>query len=164
MAWVCNDVYLNIKLLITVPNFWALYDLMSDWNIVVSVKLTNLRIKAFYTFRWSCDQRDSVYLPQSFPKFGLAFFSTSFTYSCQLKAWYFPRFIKDYDGGLLMECKIDPKLPYTDLSSMIRQQRKVTHWIYLNSDEILSWAFKFFSFWSFFFPKLSLLSFNFMEI
>ncbi|CAN8254569.1 unnamed protein product [Cochlearia groenlandica] len=36
--------------------------------------------------------------------------------------WY--GFIKDYDGGLLMECKIDPKLPYTDLSSMIRQQRK----------------------------------------
>ncbi|KAH0912083.1 hypothetical protein HID58_035404, partial [Brassica napus] len=30
----------------------------------------------------------------------------------------------DYDGGLLMECKIDQKLPYTELSCMIRQQRK----------------------------------------
>ncbi|RVW54680.1 Histone acetyltransferase GCN5 [Vitis vinifera] len=36
------------------------------------------------------------------------------------KAWY----IKDYDGGILMECKIDPKLPYTDLSTMIRRQRQ----------------------------------------
>ncbi|KAF3448103.1 hypothetical protein FNV43_RR08813 [Rhamnella rubrinervis] len=32
-------------------------------------------------------------------------------------------YIKDYDGGILMECKIDPKLPYTDLSTMIRCQR-----------------------------------------
>lgn len=36
--------------------------------------------------------------------------------------WY--GYIKDYDGGILMECKIDPKLPYTDLSTMIRRQRQ----------------------------------------
>lgn len=35
------------------------------------------------------------------------------------------RYIKDYDGGILMECKIDPKLPYTDLSTMIHRQRQV---------------------------------------
>ncbi|CAN1291724.1 Histone acetyltransferase GCN5 [Linum perenne] len=33
-------------------------------------------------------------------------------------------YIKDYDGGILMECKINPKLPYTDLSTMIRKQRQ----------------------------------------
>ncbi|KAL2535718.1 Histone acetyltransferase GCN5 [Forsythia ovata] len=33
-------------------------------------------------------------------------------------------YIKDYDGGILMECKIDPKLPYTDLSTMIQRQRQ----------------------------------------
>ncbi|CAK9143779.1 unnamed protein product [Ilex paraguariensis] len=33
-------------------------------------------------------------------------------------------YIKDYDGGILMECKIDPKLPYTDLAPMIRRQRQ----------------------------------------
>ncbi|WOL03146.1 histone acetyltransferase GCN5 [Canna indica] len=33
-------------------------------------------------------------------------------------------YIKDYDGGILMECKIDPKLPYTDLATMIRRQRQ----------------------------------------
>ncbi|KAL7583689.1 histone acetyltransferase GCN5 [Lactuca sativa] len=33
-------------------------------------------------------------------------------------------YIKDYDGGILMECKIDPKLPYTDLSTMIHHQRQ----------------------------------------
>ncbi|GAB2211151.1 hypothetical protein Droror1_Dr00016443 [Drosera rotundifolia] len=32
--------------------------------------------------------------------------------------------IKDYDGGSLMECKMDPKLPYTDLSTMIHRQRQ----------------------------------------
>nr|GEZ15017.1 histone acetyltransferase GCN5 isoform X2 [Tanacetum cinerariifolium] len=32
-------------------------------------------------------------------------------------------YIRDYDGGILMECKIDPKLPYTDLSTMIHRQR-----------------------------------------
>jgi hypothetical protein len=29
-------------------------------------------------------------------------------------------FIKDYDGGTLMECVIHPKLPYTDLVNMFR--------------------------------------------
>ncbi|KAG5567515.1 hypothetical protein RHGRI_002906 [Rhododendron griersonianum] len=33
-------------------------------------------------------------------------------------------YIKDYDGGILMECKMDPKLPYTDISTMIRRQRQ----------------------------------------
>ncbi|KAK1295966.1 Histone acetyltransferase GCN5 [Acorus calamus] len=33
-------------------------------------------------------------------------------------------YIKDYDGGILMEYKIDPKLPYTDLSTMVRRQRQ----------------------------------------
>ncbi|KAH0464004.1 hypothetical protein IEQ34_006790 [Dendrobium chrysotoxum] len=36
----------------------------------------------------------------------------------------FSSYIKDYDGGILMECKIDPKLPYTDLSTMVRRQRQ----------------------------------------
>jgi histone acetyltransferase len=34
------------------------------------------------------------------------------------------RYIKDYDGGTLMECRIDPKLPYVDLPAMIRRQRQ----------------------------------------
>ncbi|CAA6662848.1 unnamed protein product [Spirodela intermedia] len=33
-------------------------------------------------------------------------------------------YLKDYDGGLLMECKIDQKLPFIDLSTMIRRQRQ----------------------------------------
>ncbi|KAE8803666.1 putative histone acetyltransferase GCN5 [Hordeum vulgare] len=33
-------------------------------------------------------------------------------------------YIKDYDGGILMECKIDQKLPYVDLATMIRRQRQ----------------------------------------
>ncbi|XP_076913345.1 histone acetyltransferase GCN5-like [Bidens hawaiensis] len=38
------------------------------------------------------------------------------------KLWH--GYIKDNDGGILMECKIDPKFPYTDLSTMIRRQRQ----------------------------------------
>ncbi|CAG7865531.1 unnamed protein product [Brassica rapa] len=34
-------------------------------------------------------------------------------------------FIKDHDGGLLMECKIDQKLPYTDLSCMNTPAKKI---------------------------------------
>ncbi|GJZ29596.1 histone acetyltransferase GCN5 isoform X2 [Tanacetum coccineum] len=34
-------------------------------------------------------------------------------------------YIKDYDGGILMESKSDPKLPYIDLSTMIHRQRQV---------------------------------------
>ncbi|XP_002960878.2 histone acetyltransferase GCN5 [Selaginella moellendorffii] len=33
-------------------------------------------------------------------------------------------YIKDYDGGTLMECRIDPILPYIDLPAMIRLQRQ----------------------------------------
>lgn len=42
-----------------------------------------------------------------------------------LEFYFSCSYIKDYDGGILMECHIDPKLPYTDLSTMIRRQRQV---------------------------------------
>lgn len=32
-------------------------------------------------------------------------------------------YIKDYDGGTLMECIINERLPYTDLPGMLRAQR-----------------------------------------
>ncbi len=32
-------------------------------------------------------------------------------------------YIKDYDGGTLMECIISERLPYTDLPGMLRAQR-----------------------------------------
>ncbi|XP_042517460.1 histone acetyltransferase GCN5 [Macadamia integrifolia] len=47
-----------------------------------------------------------------------------FTKEIDLEKERWQGYIKDYDGGILMECKIDPKLPYTDLSTMIRRQRQ----------------------------------------
>ncbi|KAL3626067.1 DeSI-like protein hag1 [Castilleja foliolosa] len=47
-----------------------------------------------------------------------------FTKEIYLEKEQWRGYIKDYDGGSLMECKIDPKLPYTDLSTMIRRQRQ----------------------------------------
>ncbi|XP_010520631.1 PREDICTED: histone acetyltransferase GCN5 isoform X2 [Tarenaya hassleriana] len=52
------------------------------------------------------------------------FIKQGFTKEIYLGKEIWHGYIKDYDGGVLMECKIDPKLPYTDLSSMIRQQRQ----------------------------------------
>ncbi|XP_027178603.1 histone acetyltransferase GCN5-like isoform X1 [Coffea eugenioides] len=52
------------------------------------------------------------------------FVKQGFTKEIYLEKERWHGYIKDYDGGILMECKIDPKLPYTDLSTMIRRQRK----------------------------------------
>ncbi|CBI17923.3 unnamed protein product, partial [Vitis vinifera] len=52
------------------------------------------------------------------------FIKQGFTKEISLEKDRWQGYIKDYDGGILMECKIDPKLPYTDLSTMIRRQRQ----------------------------------------
>ncbi|KAL5796612.1 hypothetical protein ACOSQ2_001432 [Xanthoceras sorbifolium] len=52
------------------------------------------------------------------------FIKQGFTKEIYLEKDRWHGYIKDYDGGILMECKIDPKLPYTDLSPMIRRQRQ----------------------------------------
>ncbi|KAK7824300.1 histone acetyltransferase gcn5 [Quercus suber] len=52
------------------------------------------------------------------------FIKQGFTKEIHLEKDRWHGYIKDYDGGILMECKIDPKLPYTDLSTMIRRQRQ----------------------------------------
>ncbi|XP_038881860.1 histone acetyltransferase GCN5 isoform X3 [Benincasa hispida] len=52
------------------------------------------------------------------------FTKQGFTKEIHLEKDRWQGYIKDYDGGILMECIIDPKLPYTDLSSMIRRQRQ----------------------------------------
>ncbi|KAL3531283.1 hypothetical protein ACH5RR_010605 [Cinchona calisaya] len=52
------------------------------------------------------------------------FVKQGFTKEIYLEKERWHGYIKDYEGGILMECKIDPKLPYTDLSTMIRRQRQ----------------------------------------
>ncbi|KAI4341758.1 hypothetical protein MLD38_026443 [Melastoma candidum] len=52
------------------------------------------------------------------------FIKQGFTKEIYLDKERWHGYIKDYDGGILMECKIDPKLPYTDLSTMIHRQRQ----------------------------------------
>lgn len=51
------------------------------------------------------------------------FIKQGFTKEIHLEKDRWQGYIKDYDGGILMECIIDQKLPYTDLSTMIRRQR-----------------------------------------
>ncbi|XP_061360996.1 histone acetyltransferase GCN5-like [Gastrolobium bilobum] len=52
------------------------------------------------------------------------FIKQGFTKEIHLEKDRWQGYIKDYDGGILMECKIDPKLPYTELSPMFRRQRQ----------------------------------------
>lgn len=52
------------------------------------------------------------------------FIKQGFTKEISLEKDIWHGYIKDYDGGILMECKMDPKLPYTDLSTMIHRQRQ----------------------------------------
>ncbi|GJN20617.1 hypothetical protein PR202_gb08015 [Eleusine coracana subsp. coracana] len=63
-----------------------------------------------------------TYRPYASQRFGEIAFC-AITADEQVKG-YGTRYIKDYDGGILMECKIDPKLPYVDLATMIRRQRQ----------------------------------------
>jgi histone acetyltransferase len=55
------------------------------------------------------------------------FIKQGFTKEIHLERDRWEGYIKDYDGGTLMECEIDPKLPYTDLSTMIRRQRQALY-------------------------------------
>ncbi|KAL8029096.1 hypothetical protein ABFX02_14G205900 [Erythranthe guttata] len=52
------------------------------------------------------------------------FVKQGFTKEIYLERDRWHGYIKDYDGGILMECRIDPKLPFTDISTMIRRQRQ----------------------------------------
>lgn len=52
------------------------------------------------------------------------FIKQGFTKEINLDKDIWQGYIKEYDGGILMECKIDPNLPYTDLSTMIHRQRQ----------------------------------------
>ncbi|CAM8897118.1 unnamed protein product [Rhodiola kirilowii] len=52
------------------------------------------------------------------------FTKQGFTKEITLDKEQWQGYIKDYDGGILMECKTDPKLPYTDISTMVRRQRQ----------------------------------------
>uniref|UniRef100_A0A0E0IS39 histone acetyltransferase n=1 Tax=Oryza nivara TaxID=4536 RepID=A0A0E0IS39_ORYNI len=52
------------------------------------------------------------------------FVKQGFTKEITLDKERWQGYIKDYDGGILMECRIDQKLPYVDLATMIRRQRQ----------------------------------------
>lgn len=37
-------------------------------------------------------------------------------------------YIKDYEGATLMECELNPRIPYTELSHIIKRQKEVRRW------------------------------------
>ncbi|KAH7285927.1 hypothetical protein KP509_33G051500 [Ceratopteris richardii] len=52
------------------------------------------------------------------------FIKQGFTKEITMEKDRWQGYIKDYDGGTLMECKLDEKLPYIDLPALIRRQRQ----------------------------------------
>ncbi|KAL5697270.1 histone acetyltransferase [Ranunculus cassubicifolius] len=52
------------------------------------------------------------------------FVKQGFTKEIDMEEDKWQGYIKEYDGGILMKCNIYPKLPYTDLSTMVRLQRQ----------------------------------------
>lgn len=53
------------------------------------------------------------------------FLKQGFTKGISLPREVWGGYIKDYDGGTLMECVLHPKLPYGDLAGMLRTQKEV---------------------------------------
>eukprot|EP00899_Mesostigma_viride_P000510 jgi/Mesvir1/1045/Mv25111-RA.1 len=53
------------------------------------------------------------------------FSKQGFTKELTLEKDTWSGYIKDYEGGTLMECKVDPRIPYTGIAEMIAAQRKV---------------------------------------
>ncbi|CAK0784458.1 hypothetical protein CVIRNUC_007662 [Coccomyxa viridis] len=52
------------------------------------------------------------------------FAKQGFTKEITLERKRWVGWIKDYDGGTLMECVINPKLPYTDFPTLVERQRE----------------------------------------
>jgi len=52
------------------------------------------------------------------------FLKQGFTKTITLSRDVWGGFIKDYDGGTLMECVLHPRLPYADLAGMLRRQKE----------------------------------------
>ncbi|MCO5602205.1 hypothetical protein L7F22_056333 [Adiantum nelumboides] len=52
------------------------------------------------------------------------FIKQGFTKEITMEKERWQGYIKDYDGGTLMECQLDAKLPYIDLPALIRRQRQ----------------------------------------
>ncbi|MCO5592483.1 hypothetical protein L7F22_046486 [Adiantum nelumboides] len=53
------------------------------------------------------------------------FIKQGFTKEITMEKERWQGYIKDYDGGTLMECQLDAKLPYIDLPALIRRQRQL---------------------------------------
>lgn len=41
-------------------------------------------------------------------------------------------YIKDYEGATLMECELNPRIPYTELSHIIKRQKEVREAVSFN--------------------------------
>lgn len=54
-----------------------------------------------------------------------ALFSQGFSKDIKVPKSRYLGYIKDYEGATLMECELNPRIPYTELSHIIKRQKEV---------------------------------------
>lgn len=52
-------------------------------------------------------------------------FSQGFSKDIKVPKSRYLGYIKDYEGATLMECELNPRIPYTELSHIIKRQKEV---------------------------------------
>lgn len=66
--------------------------------------------------------------PSLLPSFPLICFllpSQGFSKDIKVPKSRYLGYIKDYEGATLMECELNPRIPYTELSHIIKRQKEV---------------------------------------
>ena len=70
-------------------------------------------------------KRDIEYLMTYADNFALGYFrKQGFTKDYKMPNERWKGFIKDYEGGTMMECYVHPKLDYANVSDIIKEQRQ----------------------------------------
>lgn len=77
-------------------------------------------------------QKKSIeYLMTYADNFALGYFrKQGFTKEYRMLQERWKGYIKDYEGGTMMECYIHPRLDYSRVSDIIRSQKNVTNYKY----------------------------------
>jgi histone acetyltransferase len=75
-----------------------------------------------------CIRQGILHLLTYADSFAIGYFKKQgFSKDIKLPRSSYVGYIKDYEGATLMECELNPKIPYTEFSSIIKKQKQVVH-------------------------------------
>lgn len=76
-------------------------------------------------YKEEMQKREIQYLMTYADNFALGYFrKQGFTKDYKMSTERWKGFIKDYEGGTMMECYVHPKLDYSSVSDIIKEQRQ----------------------------------------